>query len=182
MNLYLGITDTNWYNYLRQAASEDINFWQPGGHSSFKVLERGAPFLFKLKYPMNAIGGVGFFVSHTHLPLSLAWDTFGKGNGSDTYMAFKSSIMRYRNEKDDGGPDPIIGCIVLASPVFFDKNAGLFEMNTDIPAECLTNVPALAPPVRDTPHMRGYCPRCNCQYTRRDGVCADCEIELRPFQ
>ncbi len=42
MNLYLGITDTNWYNYLRQAASEDINFWQPGGNSSFKVLERGA--------------------------------------------------------------------------------------------------------------------------------------------
>jgi len=42
---------------------EDINFWQPGGASSFKVLERGAPFLFKLKSPINAIGGVDFYAS-----------------------------------------------------------------------------------------------------------------------
>ncbi len=121
MNIYLGITDTNWYNYLRKDNPEDINFWQPGGHSSLKVLERGAPFLFKLKYHMNAIAGVGFFVSHTHLPLSIAWDTFGNGNGSDTYVAFKSVIMQYRKEKNDGDPDPIIGCIVLASPIFFDE-------------------------------------------------------------
>jgi putative restriction endonuclease len=121
MNLYLGVTDTDWYNYLRKANPEDVNFWQPGGHVAFRALESGAPFLFKLKYPMNAIGGVGFFVSQSHLPISLAWDTFKTGNGCDSYSVFKSAIMHYRKERGSGMPDPIIGCIVLASPVFFDE-------------------------------------------------------------
>lgn len=46
MKIYIGITDTHWFNYLRKAKPEDVNFWQPGGHSSFKLLERGEPFLF----------------------------------------------------------------------------------------------------------------------------------------
>jgi putative restriction endonuclease len=121
MNLYLGVTDTNWYTFLSANNPEDVNFWQPGGQISFKALERGAPFLFKLKYPENAIGGVGFFVSHSRLPLSLAWDTFGAGNGSATYAEFRSSILSYRNDKNTIEPDPIIGCIILTDPVFFRK-------------------------------------------------------------
>jgi len=119
MNLYLGVTDTNWFNYLFRINPEDVNFWQPGGHSSFKVLERGAPFLFKLKYPVNAIGGVGFFVSHTSLPLSLAWETFETGNGCASFSEFKSAIMKYRSGSNALETDPIIGCIVLTNPVFF---------------------------------------------------------------
>jgi len=49
------------YNYLSEHNPEDINFWQPGGNVRFKILGPGAPFLFKLKAPVNAIGGVGFF-------------------------------------------------------------------------------------------------------------------------
>ena len=61
MRFYLGVTDNNWYKYLREINPEDINFWQPSGTVGFKVLQSGAPFLFKLKSPLNVIGGVGFF-------------------------------------------------------------------------------------------------------------------------
>lgn len=119
MNIYLGLTDTNWFNYLSSINPEDVNFWQPGGHRSFKVLERGAPFLFKLKSPTNAIGGVGFFLSQSFLPISLAWDTFRNGNGCDSFPEFKSAIMRYRKGEKTQEIDPVIGCIVLTDPVFF---------------------------------------------------------------
>ena len=96
MKFYLGVTDTEWYNYLRMVNPEDINFWQPGGTSTFKAIERGAPFLFKLKSPINAIGGVGFFASHSFLPLSVAWDYFGDRNGCRTFAEFKKKITVYR--------------------------------------------------------------------------------------
>lgn len=55
MIFYLGVTDLSWFRYLSAINPEDINFWQPGGNVSFKVLQAGAPFLFKLKSPINAI-------------------------------------------------------------------------------------------------------------------------------
>jgi len=72
MRFYLGVTDNSWYNYLSRIFPEDINFWQPGGNSTFKILQQGEPFLFKLKRPFNAIGGIGFFLSHTSLQLNIA--------------------------------------------------------------------------------------------------------------
>ena len=120
MKIYLGITDTHWFEYLRKAKPEDVNFWQPGGHSSFKLLEQGEPFLFKLKYPINKIGGVGFFVNHMYLPLSYAWSLFGKNNGCETFSEFESIILHYRREAKSISSNPVIGCIILTSPVFFE--------------------------------------------------------------
>lgn len=120
MKFYLGTTDNNWFNYLSQINPEDINFWQPGGNLAFRALQPGAPFLFKLKYPLNVIGGVGFFSSHTFLPISVAWDTFGNRNGFDYFDDFKKIILNYRNNKTD--INPTIGCIVLTNPIFFEPN------------------------------------------------------------
>lgn len=53
MKFYLGVTDNNWFSFLRNISPEEINFGQPGGKSNFKVLSPGAPFLFKLKHPYN---------------------------------------------------------------------------------------------------------------------------------
>lgn len=119
MKFYLGVTDNGWYNYLRNINPEDINFWQPGGKSRFKVLEKGAPFLFKLKYPINAIGGVGFFSSHSLLPMNFAWEVFGNRNGCDTLNQFQNLIFQYRTDKDNINPQ--IGCIILTQPIFFKK-------------------------------------------------------------
>src|SRR5437773_2124709 len=111
MRLYIGITDINWYNHLRQINPEDINFWQPGGKTNFKILTPGGPFLFKLKSPINKIVGIGFFSSQTKLPLNMAWEVFGNRNGSDTFEDFKKMILNLRSEKQNN--NPTIGCIIL---------------------------------------------------------------------
>jgi putative restriction endonuclease len=119
MKFYLGVTDNNWYNFLARQNREDVNFWQPGGNAAFKVITSGAPFLFKLKSPINAIGGIGFFSSHTFLPISIAWDVFEKGNGCDSYQELQRIILQYRQDKTNS--NPTIGCIVLTNPIFFRK-------------------------------------------------------------
>jgi putative restriction endonuclease len=119
MKYFLGVTDNNWFSYLSHINPEDVNFWQPGGTVNFKVLTPGAPFLFKLKSPLNAIGGIGFFSSHTFLPISIAWDTFKNRNGCGTFDMFSKMILNYRNDKNN--INPTIGCIVLTNPVFFKK-------------------------------------------------------------
>lgn len=119
MKFYLGVTDIDWFNYLRNMNPEDVNFWQPGGTLNFRALRPGAPFLFKLKHPINAIGGVGFFSAHSFLPISVAWDTFGNRNGCETYTEFKRKILNYRVNKTDVNPQ--IGCIVLTNPIFFNR-------------------------------------------------------------
>ncbi len=41
MKLYLAVTDNNWYHYLLQLKPDEINFWQPGGKTGFKVFDPG---------------------------------------------------------------------------------------------------------------------------------------------
>jgi putative restriction endonuclease len=119
MKFYLGVTDNNWFRYLSKINPEDVNFWQPGGNIPFRVLEPGSPFLFKLKSPLNAIGGIGFFSSHTFLPLSVAWDTFRDRNGCETFDELSRMILNHR--KDKNNINPTIGCIVLTNPIFFKR-------------------------------------------------------------
>ena len=119
MKFYLGVTDNNWYNFLNTQNREDINFWQPGGNTPFKVLTPGAPFLLKLKSPLNVIGGIGFFSSHTFLPVSMAWDVFGKGNGCGSFQELQGMILQYRKEQTNS--NPTIGCIVLTNPIFLKQ-------------------------------------------------------------
>jgi putative restriction endonuclease len=119
MKFYLGVTDNNWYSYLSKLQPEDINFWQPGGNTNFRLLRPGAPFLFKLKTPLNKIGGVGFFSSQTFLPINMAWDVFEERNGCNSFDQFKQMILQYRTDKEN--LNPTIGCIVLTNPVFFKQ-------------------------------------------------------------
>ena len=120
MKIYLGVTDNNWYGYLSKIHPEDVNFWQPGGKLAFRALTIGAPFLFKLKSPLNVIGGMGFFSSHTFLPMSIAWDTFRNRNGCSTFDEFSDLILQYRSNKYV--VNPTIGCIVLTNPIFFSQD------------------------------------------------------------
>jgi len=119
MKFYIGVTDNRWYNYLAHQNREDVNFWQPGGNTNFKLLHIGAPFLFKLKSPINKIGGVGFFSSHTFLPISIAWDIFEKGNGCNSLQDLQNMIIPLR--RDHSNTNPQIGCIILTNPIFFKK-------------------------------------------------------------
>ena len=119
MKFYLGVTDDTWYNFLARQNREDVNFWQPGGNTNFKLLSPGAPFLFKLRFPANAIGGIGFFSSHSFLPISMAWDVFEKGNGCNSLQELQKMIIPLR--RDQSNTNPQIGCIVLTNPIFFKR-------------------------------------------------------------
>lgn len=121
MNFYLGVTDTEWFNYLKGLNPEDVNFWQPGGKTIFKAIPTGAPFLFKLKKPFNAIGGLGFFSSHTFLPISIAWEIFGERNGCVSFDVLYRIIRRLRPQENSLESNPNIGCIVLTNPIFFHE-------------------------------------------------------------
>lgn len=124
MKFWVGVTDTRWYRYLRDQRPDDVNFWQPGGSGhEFKVIEKGAPFLFKLKAPANAIGGVGFFSTQAFLPLSVAWDAFGIRNGCEKLNDLKDMIDGYRARGGNTtAANPLIGCLILTNPVFFEDS------------------------------------------------------------
>lgn len=119
MKFYLGVTNNKWFRYLSNLNPEEVNFWRPGGTAPFKVLQSGEPFLFKLASPLNAIGGIGFFLSYDSSPMSIAWDTFQNSNGCESYDEFSKMILNYRKDKQD--INPTIGCIVLTNPIFFKQ-------------------------------------------------------------
>lgn len=119
MKFYVGVTDDAWFNYLSLRCPDEVNFWRPGGGKGFHAVEVGAPFLFKLHSPNNYIAGGGFFVSHSVLPLSMAWTAFGQKNGMDTLSQFHGKISNLGNRNE---VDPNIGCTILANPFFLPKN------------------------------------------------------------
>jgi putative restriction endonuclease len=122
MNFYLAVTDNNWFKFLSDRSPDEINFWQPGGNTVFKATDPGAPFLFKLHSPYNYIVGGGFFVRHSFLPLSLAWDAFGEKNGTPDYSTLRTAIQKYRSKEGKTELDPIIGNIILGNPFFFPES------------------------------------------------------------
>ncbi|MGN0727189.1 MAG: hypothetical protein ACI4LL_03465, partial [Anaerovoracaceae bacterium] len=61
MRMYVGITDSDWYNILKDENCDEVNFWRPGS-STFKAVEENEMFLFKLHSPQDFIVGGGFFV------------------------------------------------------------------------------------------------------------------------
>ena len=121
MNLFLAITDNDWFRFLRRwPGVDEVNFWRPHGQG-FKALGAGEPLLFKLHSPQNFVVGGGFFAHASALPASLAWEAFGEKNGAATYEEMRKRIERYRKQGLGLRDDPTIGCIVLVQPFFFDE-------------------------------------------------------------
>jgi putative restriction endonuclease len=120
MKFYVGVTDNKWFEFLAGRKPDEVNFWRPGGTGTFKAIPPGAPFLFKLHSPHNFIAGGGYFVSHSNLPLSLAWEAFGVKNGASSIDALRGMIAPLRRARSPEH-DPVIGCTILANPFFFDR-------------------------------------------------------------
>ncbi|MDM8000923.1 MAG: HNH endonuclease [Dehalococcoidia bacterium] len=135
MKFWVGVTDNQWFKYHWETRPDEVNFWQPTPKPPFTAAPRGLPFLFKLRSPYNHIVGGGFYVTYSHLPLKLAWDTFGDKNGCATFAEFRDLInaLRPGTRMDDE-----IGCTVLANLFYLDENAWI------------ENPPAFAPNI-----MRG---------------------------
>lgn len=119
MKLWIGVTDKNWFDHLSAVSPDEVNFWQPSGSKTFRVLQPGEPFLFKLHSPNNFIVGGGFFVRYSALPASLAWEAFQRKNGVNSFEELVARVRRYR--PNDDSLDPVIGCNVLAEPFFISE-------------------------------------------------------------
>lgn len=122
MLLYVGLTDYNWFTYLKSINPDEVNFWQPNSTRNFRAIKQGELFLFKLHSPRNYIVGGGVFVRQAFLPVSLAWDAFGVKNGTTSLNEFLSRMDKYRNPNKRNSVDPIVSSLILASPFFFDES------------------------------------------------------------
>jgi hypothetical protein len=72
VNMYVGITDYDWFQFLAALPEVDeVNFWQPGGRTNFQALRPGELFLFKLHAPRNFIVGGGS--SHGRISCRPRW-------------------------------------------------------------------------------------------------------------
>ena len=122
MKLFVGVTDYQWYEALSWRTDlTEVNFWSPGG-KSFKVLSPGELFLFKLKADHgHVVVGGGIFGHDTRLPLSLAWDAFGRSNGADSMTEMINRIRKYQSADARTKSDPVIGCRLVQSPFFLSK-------------------------------------------------------------
>jgi len=123
MKSFVGVTDNDWFRVVSSLPDiDEVNFWQPGGGSTFKILQPGEPFLFKLHSPLNFIVGGGFFAHWTRLPISLAWEAFGEKNGARSLGEMRNLIVKHRATEKNNFEDFQIGCVLLEQPFFFDRS------------------------------------------------------------
>jgi HNH endonuclease len=124
VNLYIYPTDLKWFDFLRSRSPiDEVNFWQPGGRHAFTRLQVGELFLFRLKSPVNMIGGGGFFVHSSIYPLRSAWEAFGEKNGTSDPAELTRMIAGYKGISPDRlAGDAPIGCIILADPFFWPED------------------------------------------------------------
>lgn len=120
MQMYVGITDYNWYEYLKEKQADEVNFWKPGTQP-FKAINENDLFLFKLHHPHNYIVGGGFFVKYSLLPTYLAWSAFGEKNGTSSLRQLNDAIGKYRARNNMPNTNPQIGCIILTDVFYFDE-------------------------------------------------------------
>jgi putative restriction endonuclease len=136
VKIWVGVTDNDWFDFLRRVPGiDEVNFWQPSGFASFKAIEPGSLFVFKLKAPRNVIGGFGVFSHSTTCPVSLAWEAFGIKNGAPTFEAMRRMIASRRNQETTRFEDFTIGCRIVTSPVFFNERGWL-----PVPRNWLPNI------------------------------------------
>jgi putative restriction endonuclease len=121
IGLVIAVTDSDWFEMLRRRPDlEEVNFWAPSS-ASFRALQPGELFLFKLHSPRNYIVGGGVFAYANALPWSLAWEAFGEKNGATSAREMRARIAKYRKSDLSDRSDFEIGCRILTQPFFFDE-------------------------------------------------------------
>lgn len=121
MRAFIGVTDRDWFDLLRSKPElDEVNFWQPSGSRRFGSLQPGELFLFKLHSPHNFVVGGGVYAHSTLLPISLAWESFGTGNGAASLLEMRNRVAKYRKDADRVA-DYTIGCVLLEQPFFLPE-------------------------------------------------------------
>lgn len=123
----VALTDSRWFEFLRSRAVDgrldEVNFWRPMG-AAFRAFEPGGPFFFRLKHPVNAIVGYGYFTVFQLLPVQMAWLTFAEKNGDATYDGFLNRIAEYRHQSpaETAIASRPVACIILREVRFLAEH------------------------------------------------------------
>jgi putative restriction endonuclease len=123
----VSLTDRRWFDHLSACARtsdgrlDEANFWRPRDQHAVRSIEPGAPFFLRLKAPVNAIAGFGFFAHWQLVPFLDAWSLFGEKNGAPTLAAFREQIRSLRHADPMAAGATPLGCIVLRDVHFLDK-------------------------------------------------------------
>jgi putative restriction endonuclease len=129
MKLFVANTDPAWYHFLAQhELTAEVNFWRPrGSHAQFRAISPGELFFLRLRRPFSKIVGFGVFTHHSVLPLTMAWEAFGTGNGCETFSEFVQLIAKYRDEPADRRAALTweIGCTILTDIHYYPESEWL---------------------------------------------------------
>lgn len=118
INLFVANTDNAWFDFLSSEGNlNEVNFWWPG-ETNFRALQPGEMLAFRLKSPRNKIGGFGIFSEFSRLPIQMAWEAFGRGNGVSSLEGLRNAIAQLRTNITVV-PSADIGSTILVQPVFF---------------------------------------------------------------
>ena len=121
MKGYIGHTDPGWWAFLQPRPDlREVNFWRPGGRR-FAALTPGEPFFFRLKSPINRIGGFGLFARDASLPVWRAWEVFGQANGTRDEAELLDRLARLARRPV--GLSDSIGCVAVTDCVFFEPDS-----------------------------------------------------------
>jgi putative restriction endonuclease len=121
INLFVANTDNAWFDFLSSEGDlTEVNFWWPG-EKNFRALQPGEILAFRLKSPRNKIGGFGIFSDHSRIPIQMAWEAFGRGNGVSSLEGLRSAIAQLRTNIAVV-PSTDIGSTILVQPVFFPSH------------------------------------------------------------
>lgn len=121
MKGYIGHTDPGWWRFLQTHGEfDEVNFWRPGGRR-FSALSPGEPFFFRLKAPINRIGGFGLFARYAQLPVWRAWEVFGQANGTHNEgdLLERLALLARRPV----GRSDSIGCVAVNYCTLFEPDA-----------------------------------------------------------
>ncbi len=121
MNMYVGITDVNWYESLKDKKFKEICFIKPAGNINFRALKRDELFLFKLHSPQNFIVGGGYFLCYSNVPSFMLWDIFNDRTGALNEQELNERLKGSSGEENRDFSELNTGCIVLADPFFFKE-------------------------------------------------------------
>lgn len=127
MDLWVANTDRRWFDFLRQAGLEEVNFWSPSPSPPSSAIAVGTPWIFRLKKPDYALAGFGYFARFEQLSARLAWDRFGQGNGFASFEEFLDQVVRLRRLLRTSYPDrdTKIGCTTLVGACFLEEDRWL---------------------------------------------------------
>jgi putative restriction endonuclease len=128
MRALVANTDRRWFDFLGSIASDgrldEVNFWRPQSQLAVRSVSPGAPFFLRLKRPINAVAGYGFFAAWHLLPMREAWRVFGQKNGAPTFVEFLERIGSFRREAVEmlARSSRPIGCVVLSHVQFLQPS------------------------------------------------------------